>query len=443
MKGGAENHDLSLPSRSAVSRTSVIRRVAIAGARFSGPVPEAGFSPRADVLVRDGVIEWIGANGTAQLDSTDDPVEVDDGDLVALPALVEPHAHLDKALTASIFADGERDLPSAIKAWAAARPGMKTREIAARAEETALRYLANGTTAMRTHTDTGEGIGTRAVEAMLSVRAKLRSVIDLQVVAACSVPVTGVTGRANRAAFLSALDIGADVVGGAPWLDADPSQCLDFLLAVAAERGLPVDLHVDETSDPGTFTLPALAERAAGISVPVTASHCVSLGAQTPEVQHRVASALAAAKVSIVALPQTNLYLQARGQHTSPSRGITALQALCDAGVVVAGGGDNIQDPFNPMGRADPLETASLLVTAGHMSPERALEAVTSRARATLGLAPRRLAAGQPADLVLVAGQDLAGAIASGSPRRTVFRDGRIVSVTTVRTDYDLRRPAM
>jgi cytosine/creatinine deaminase len=95
------------------------------------------------------------------------------------------------------------------------------------------------------------------------------------------------------------------------------------------------------------------------------------------------------------------------------------------------------------MGRADPLETASLLVTAGHMSPERALEAVTSRARATLGLAPRRLAAGQPADLVLVAGQDLVGAIASGSPRRTVFRDGRIVSVTTVRTDYDLRRPAM
>ncbi len=117
MKGGAENRDLSLPSRSAVSRTSVIRRVAIAGARFSGPVLEAGVSPRADVLVRDGVIEWIGANGTAQLDSTDDPVEVDDGDLVALPALVEPHAHLDKALTASIFADGERDLPSAIKAW--------------------------------------------------------------------------------------------------------------------------------------------------------------------------------------------------------------------------------------------------------------------------------------------------------------------------------------
>ena len=75
---------------------------------------------------------------------------------------------------------------------------MKTRQIAARAEETALRYLANGTTAIRTHTDTGEGIGTRAVEAVLSVRAKLRSVIDLQVVAACSVPVTGVAAGTGR-----------------------------------------------------------------------------------------------------------------------------------------------------------------------------------------------------------------------------------------------------
>jgi cytosine/creatinine deaminase len=109
----------------------------------------------------------------------------------------------------------------------------------------------------------------------------------------------------------------------------------------------------------------------------------------------------------------------------------------------VAGGGDNIQDPFNPMGRADPLETASLLVTAGHLSPQRALEAVTSGARVALGLPPHGLAEGQPADLVLVAGRDPAAAIAAGSPQRTVFRGGRIVSVTTVHTDYYLSRSAM
>ena len=128
--------------------------------------------------------------------------------------------------------------------------------------------------------------------------------------------------------------------------------------------------------------------------MPITASHCVSLAAQTLDVQRRVAGLLAAAQVSVVSLPQTNLYLQGREQHTSPTRGITALRALLEAGVVVAGGGDNIQDPFNPMGRADPLETASLLVTAGHMSPESALKAVTSSARMALGLPPRAWAPG-------------------------------------------------
>ena len=65
---------------------------------------------------------------------------------------------------------------------------------------------------------------------------------------------TGVVGRNNRAMFLSAVDMGADVVGGAPWLDPEPSNSLDFLLSIAAERGLPADLHLDETSDAGSFT---------------------------------------------------------------------------------------------------------------------------------------------------------------------------------------------
>jgi cytosine/creatinine deaminase len=427
-----------------VQKGHLIRDVALAGLGPSGP-GAAGYSSRTNVLIRGGVIERVGDLRLfgPVIGDADAVLEVDGRDLVALPALVEPHAHLDKALTVGAFSNGERDLAAAIEAWVAARPSMRTPDIASRAEETALRYLANGTTVIRTHTDTGDGIGTRAIEAVLSVRAKLRGVVDLQVVAACSVPVTGAAGRTNRATFLSALDMGADVVGGAPWLDPEPSQCLDFLLSIAAERELPVDLHLDETSDARTFTLPALAQRAVRLSVPVTASHCVSLGAQTLEVQRRVAMLLAAAQVSVVSLPQTNLYLQARGQHTSPTRGITAVQALLDAGVVVAGGGDNIQDPFNPMGRADPLETASLLVTAGHLSPQRALEAVTRGARMALGLPPHGLAEGQPADLVLVAGRDPVGAIGAGSPQRTVFRDGRIVSVTTVHTDYYLSRSAM
>jgi cytosine deaminase len=393
-----------------------------------------------DLVVRDGVIESIQPSGSVRPGGL---VEIDGDGLVALPALVEPHAHLDKALTANVVPNERGDLASAIAAWVSARPGMATADITQRALETAYRYLAHGTTAIRTHTDTGTGIGTRAVQALLSVRATLQGTMDVQVVAACSVPSTGVAGADNRATFLAALDAGADVIGGAPWLDPEPLQALDYLLSVAVERHLPVDLHLDETLDVGTLTLASLAERVAGgFPVAVTASHCVSLGVQALDVQRRVAASLAAAGISVVALPQTNLYLQGRGQPSSPPRGITAIDVLQKAGVVVAAGGDNVQDPFNPMGRADPLETASLLVTAGHRHPRAALEAVTGAARSVLGLASPAVAVNQPADLVLVPGPGPAMAIAGASPQRTVIRQGRVVARTRVTTDFEPCRPS-
>jgi cytosine deaminase len=393
-----------------------------------------------DVVIRDGMIESVQPSGSVRPDGL---VEIDGKGLVALPALVEPHAHLDKALTADMVPNERGDLTSAITAWVSARPTMATADITRRALETAYRYLAHGTTAIRTHTDTGAGIGARAVQALLSVRATLQGTVDVQVVAACSVPSTGVAGADNRATFLAALDAGADVIGGAPWLDPEPLKALDYLLSVAAERRLPVDLHLDETLDVGTLTLVSLAERVVGgFPAAVTASHCVSLGVQPPDVQRTVAASLAAANISVVALPQTNLYLQGRAQASSPPRGITAIAVLREAGVVVAAGGDNIQDPFNPMGRADPLETASLLVTAGHRHPLAALEAVTGAARSVLGLASPAVAVSQPADLVLVPGPGPAMAMAGASPERTVIRQGRVVARTRVTTEFERGRPS-
>src|SRR4030095_12834339 len=112
-----------------------------------------------------------------------------------------------------------------------------------------------------------------------------------------------------------------------------------------------------------------------------TASHCVSLGVQDETPQAVVPAELAAADVAVVTLPQTNLFLQARGTTTAPPRGLTALRPLLDAGVTVAGGADNMQDPFNIVGRGDPLETAALLVMAGHLTPAEAYHAVAAGTR--------------------------------------------------------------
>ena len=165
----------------------------------------------------------------------------------------------------------------------------------------------------------------------------------------------------------------------------------------------------------------------------MTASHCVSHGMQDEPTQRAVAEELAAADVAVVTLPQTNLFLQARGAATAPPRGLAGLHALLAAGVTVAGGADNLQDAFNTVGRADPLETAALLVMAGHLSPTAAYEAVTSASRRALGLPAVTVAVGSPAELLAMKAPSLRAAIADAPPDRMVFAKGRLVAHTTSR----------
>ena len=139
---------------------------------------------------------------------------------------------------------------------------------------------------------------------------------------------------------------------------APTGAAMAHVLDVAAAAGRPVDLHMDETLDPGVLHLAALAALVIDTGFPhgVTASHCCSLGMQPPEVQADVSDAVAAAGIAVVTLPQTNLYLQARGWTTAPPRGLTAVHPLLAAGVTVAAGADNLQDPFNLVGRGDLTE---------------------------------------------------------------------------------------
>jgi cytosine deaminase len=252
-------------------------------------------------------------------------------------------------------------------------------------------------------------------------------------VAGCSRPVTGVAGASNRALLRDALAAGADLVGGAPAIDDNPAGAVDVLVDMAADAGVGLDLHTDETTDPAVVTIDRLISAAqGGFAAPVTASHVVSLGSQSPDRQAAIAATLAETGIGVVTLPQTNLYLQGRGEGSHAPRGLTAVRALLDAGVTVAAGGDNLQDPFNPMGRADPLETASLLVVAAHLLPDEAFELVTSAGRRALGRAPVAVAVGMPADLLAIRAPTVRGAVAAGTADRVVIRASRVVARTTV-----------
>jgi cytosine/creatinine deaminase len=389
---------------------------------------------RADLRLDGDRISDVGAPGRVEPGEGE---ALDLGGYVLLPAPAEPHAHLDKALTAERVQVQAGDLDSAIYAWHEHRRTLGAEDIADRAERAARISLARGVTAVRTHVDVGEGIELRAAEALLGVRERLRPLLDLQVVA-LSYPLAGAEGEENRGLMRRALELGVDVVGGAPHIDADPVGHIEFCLELAAEFGRPVDLHMDEHMRPDDVDLVDLARVVAkGYSQPVTASHCVSLGLQAREVQDGIAADVARTGISVVSCPGTNLHLQARDVLTATPRGITALRALIDAGVTVGGGGDNVQDFFHPLGCGDPLQTAGLLVLAGQLDIPTAYHLVSQGARAAMGLPAAGMRAGEPAELLAVAGGSLQEVLATATEDRLVFRRGRLVERTRVVREHN------
>jgi len=396
---------------------------------------------RADVLVRGGVIESVGTPGTTQ-NSEVDTLALSGYLLVPAPA--EPHAHLDKAYSADRVSDPAGDLGAAVAAWLRLRPSLDEADIRARAAGAVRAYVRNGATAIRTHVDVADDIGLRALSAVLAVRDSVASECDLRVVAFVNSPVSGRAGDRHRGLMADALAAGADAVGACPAVDPDPAGCIDACLRAADQAGVPVDLHVDEGLEPEPFTLDLLidAVTATGFARGVVASHCVSLGAMAAEIARGVADRVAAAGIAVVCLPQTNLYLQGRSQAVAPPRGLTALAALRAAGVTVAAGGDNLQDPFNCLGRADPLETAGLLVLAGHDSPEAAYESVSTAARRAMGLSEVNIKPGGAAELLAIRAGSVRGAVAEADPNRVVIHAGRVVARTDMTTTYPTWRSA-
>lgn len=361
------------------------------------------------------------------MSTSSSPAEVlaDDGYLV-LPAFAEPHAHLDKAFLAERVDNPTGDLMGAIEAMELHRDSITVADTIQRAERAARLLAANGCTAIRTHADLTLACGLNSVEALIEVRRRLRDVVEIQIAALCAWPSIGTEGADQRALLREAIAMGIDVVGGCSYLESDPAAANDGLLTIAAEAGLPVDLHTDETLDPSVLTLEDLAERVVSSGFPhsVTASHCVSLSMQPESRQREVAEKVAAAGMSVIALPHTNLFLQGRNHQVAMPRAVTAVKALWGAGVNVAAGADNLQDPFNPVGRGDPLETAALMVMVAHTLPADALHMITEAPRRAMGLPPctdhvavraatvREAIAFCPADRVLVRGAVAAPATA-------------------------------
>ncbi|MFJ9308039.1 amidohydrolase family protein [Streptomyces cyaneofuscatus] len=389
--------DDSAPDSAEAATTAPAPALVLSGARLTD-------GRAVDVRLSGSRIEAVGTAGSL----TARGPRIDLRGYLLLPAPAEPHAHGDTALTADGVGPAS-DHPE---------------DIQRRATEAALLQLGHGATALRAHVRIGDVQGLAALEAVLQARRALRGLADLTAVAVPRL-LTGIAGADGLAMLRDAVKMGAAVVGGCPDLDPDPTGYTAAVLEVAAEHGRPVDLHTDG-DDPAR--LARLAAMAGGLRPGVTLGPCAGLAHLPLETASRAADQLAAAGITVVCLPQ--------GGCTGSERRTTApVRLLRSAGVRVAAGSGALRDTANPVGRGDPLEAAYLLASQHGLRPEHAYAAVSTTARAALGLPDVRVEAGFPAELLAVRGEQLSAALSLAYSRIVIHR-GRIVARTSAVREY-------
>ncbi len=371
----------------------------------------------SDPVAWDGVLA-----ATEQTDG--EAVVVDAHGWIALPPLADLHAHLDKAYTWEAAGRPEGSLEDAVACWREFGASLTEDRIVVGARRQLRAALAAGVLTVRSHVNFHEGDDPlRGVRALVGLREEFRGLVDLQVVAMPSY-------ERDDGVVREAIALGVDLLGGAPHLSPDPRADLHRTLRLAEEAGIGVDVHADETLDPAAGDLRELARATAHWPADVirSAGHCVSLGMlEAPELV-RLLDEVAAAGVSIVTNPLTNLYLQGWSHPVATPRGLPPLAALIEAGVTLAAGGDNVQDPFNPLGNADMVDVVSALVLAGHLDPARAWSIASSGGRRVFA-GEAADGVGEADDLLLVRAGTVAEAIAERAPDRIVIRSGRVVAI--------------
>lgn len=356
------------------------------------------------------------------------------------PPFVDPHFHMDATLSLGLpRMNRSGTLLEGIALWGELRPTL-TREALV---ERALRYcdlaVAQGLLAIRSHVDTSDP-RLVTVEAMLEVRERVAPYLDLQLVA---FPQDGYyRAPAGVASLERALDMGVEIVGGIPHFERsmeDGRRSVEALCRIAAERGLRVDMHCDETDDPMSRHVETLAAETIryGLQGRVAGSHLTSMHSMDNYYVSKLIPLIAEAGLHAIANPLINIMLQGRHDSYPKRRGMTRVPELLAAGVNVAFGHDCVMDPWYSMGSGDMLEVAHMAVHVTQMASiaerQKAFEIVTYGNARAMGLEGYGLAPGCHADLVVLDARDPVDAIRLKANRLAVIRRGKLVAESAPR----------
>ncbi|OWL88650.1 cytosine deaminase [Halopseudomonas aestusnigri] len=358
--------------------------------------------------------------------------ELDAGGNLLLPPFVEPHIHLDAALTAGQPRWNQSGtLFEGIECWGERKAMLSRDDVISRAEQTLKLFAAHGIQYVRTHVDVTDPQLT-ALRAMVEVRDRVRELVDLQIVA---FPQEGILSFPGGKELMSdAVTVGADVIGGIPHFEFTRDygvESVKLLMDLAEANDCLVDVHCDEIDDPQSRFLEVLAAEALSrdYGSRVTASHTCAMHSYEDAYCSRLFRLLGKSGLRFVALPTENLHLQGRFDGYPKRRGITRVPELLDAGLKVCFGQDSIRDPWYPMGNGNLLRTLDVGLHACHMLGmeriETALEIVTDNGAAALNLAEYGIAVGNPARCMVLNGTTPYEVLLNQSPVLASVRDGR------------------
>lgn len=362
---------------------------------------------------------------------------IDAQGLLLSPPFVDAHFHMDATLSYGLpRVNQSGTLLEGIALWGELKPQLSEQALIERALAYCDWAVAKGLLAIRTHVDVCDP-RLLAVQALLQVRERVAPYLDLQLVA---FPQDGVLRDPHGLDNLRrALDMGVDVVGGIPHFErtmADGALSVKLLCEIAAERGLRVDMHCDESDDPLSRHIETLAfeTQRLGLQGRVTGSHLTSMHSMDNYYVSKLIPLIAQAQVSAVANPLINITLQGRHDSYPKRRGMTRVPELLAAGVTVAFGHDCVMDPWYSLGCADMLEAAHMGLHVAQMTSQSAMrqcfEAVTSAPAQILGLQGYGIAPGCHADFVLLQARDPIEAIRLRATRLQVFRRGQLIAQT-------------
>ncbi|QFT30781.1 amidohydrolase family protein [Roseibium porphyridii] len=388
-----------------------------------------------DIACRNGRIEAVETGIAADAQTIIDA----DGKLVS-PPFVDSHFHMDATLSLGLPRMNQSGtLLEGIALWGELKEILTVDAVIERALNYCDLAVSQGLLAIRTHVDVCDDRLT-GVKGLLEVRDKVKDYIDLQLVA---FPQDGLYRSPNAEAnLLKALDMGVDIVGGIPHFERtmdDGARSVRRLCEVAAERGLMVDMHCDETDDPMSRHIETLAyeTQRLGLEGRVAGSHLTSMHSMDNYYVSKLLPLIAEAEVHAIANPLINITLQGRHDTYPKRRGQTRVPEMRSYGINVAFGHDCVMDPWYSMGSGDMLEVASMGLHVAQMTSREAIrycfDCVTSHPANAMGLEGYGIAKDCKADFVLLQARDAIEAIRLKATRLKVVKGGKVISTTPAR----------